>query len=307
MAIAATRRCANLDGVSDLDVPVRLTDPETKSEWPAVAALLAAVLLHAALFGWILWGAEHTSTPSPPVMQVSLVQVPPPPPPPPAPVPEAKPAPPPPKQLASRESGPGDKTTAPAPAEAKAPAPEAPAPAPPAETPPEPSTPPPTPVPDAEAPPKPPEPSLQADEAPPPPPPPQEKPKPPPPSAEPRRTALAERAPLEAPRLAERALGEKAETGDPYLNALWTRIEQHRPATTPIGSSGLHLEGITVLGVVIDRTGAMRQLGVVRSSGSPQLDEMAKQMILGAEPFPPLPSDYPDVAPLTVTIRLYPQ
>jgi periplasmic protein TonB len=291
--------------VSELDMPVRAADPEGAPERPAAAALLGAVLLHAAIVAWLLLGVERTGSPSPPVMEVSLVQVPPPPPPP---APTAKPTPPSPKQFAARESGPEEKTTAPPPAEAKAPEPEAPPPALPTPTPPEPSAPPPSPVSDVAAPPQPPEPTMRADETPPPPPPPQEKPKPPPATlAPPRRTALAERAPLEAPPLAERALGDKAETGDPYLNALWARIVQHYPATTPIGSSGLHLGGISVFGLVIDRSGRMRELRLVQSSGSPQLDEIAKQMIVEAEPFPPMPPDYPDIAPLKVTIPLFPQ
>jgi TonB family protein len=304
------RRMRYLRGVDELEMPVRLAEPEARPEWPALAALIAAVLLHAGLVAWILYGAERAPAQPPPVMAVTLVKEPPPPPPPaPKPAPEPKPQPPEQQNLAFRQSGPGEKTTAPPPAQALAPAPEAPPPAPPTVMPPEPTAPPPppAPVPDALAPPQPPQPTVDAEEPPPPEPPP-EKPKPPPPaSGAPRKTALAERAPLEAPSMVERALGEKAETGDPYLNALWTRIEQNRPETTPIGSSGLHLEGITVFGVVIDRSGQMRHLGLVRSSGSPQLDELAQHMIVAAEPFPPLPPDYPDEAPLTVTIRLYPQ
>lgn len=292
--------------MSDIETPVRLADPEARPEWPALTALIAALLLHAALLAWFLLGPEIGATPSPPVMQVSLVEEPPPPPPP-APAPKPQPPTPPPS-LAPRESGADQKTTAPAPAQAVAPAPEAPPPAPPVTAPPEPAPPPPpAPVKEALAPPQPPEPTLQADIPPPPEPP--EKPKPPLPShsAEPRRTALAERAPKIAPPDVERQFGETVETGDPYLNALWSRIEHNRPATTPIGSSGLHLEGISVYELVIERSGRIRQMGLERSSGSAQLDDMAKRMIVEAEPFPPLPPDYPDVAPLKVTIRLFPQ
>jgi TonB family protein len=298
-----------LRDVNDLEMTVRLADPEAEPEWPALAALIAAVLLHAALLAWILYGTERAPSPAPPVMAVTLVREPPPPPPAPKPAPEPKPQPPEQQSLAFRQSGPGEKTTAPPPAEAIAPAPEAPPPAPPTVVPPEPTAPPPppAPLPDALAPPRPPEPTVNAEEPPPPEPPP-EKPKPPPPAPSiPRKTALAERAPFEAPPMVERQFGDKAETGDPYLNTLWTRIEQNRPATTPIGSSGLHLEGISVFGVVIDRYGRMQRLNLVRSSGSQELDEMAQHMIVAAEPFPPLPPGYPDVAPLTVTIRLYPQ
>ena len=117
---------------------------------------------------------------------------------------------------------------------------------------------------------------------------------------------LALRAPRVEPPV-DRIVGDKDETGDPYLNALWSRIERNRAPTTPVGSAGLHLEGITVLELLLDHAGHMQALDIVTSSGSPLLDEEARRMVVAATPFPPPPPDYPDRIPLKVTIHLYPQ
>ena len=59
--------------------------------------------------------------------------------------------------------------------------------------------------------------------------------------------------------------------------------------------------------LTLDRGGHVRALYLLRSSGSPLLDDEVKRMIVAATPFPPLPSDYPDSVSLKVTIRLFPR
>ena len=277
----------NSVAVSDLDPSWRFAGPPTAQPWaPPSLALVLALLLHAAVALWLLGNWRHPQSPEAPVIVATLVQEPSP----------APPAPPPPKpaeqtpDFAKRESGPGDKTTARAPAQKIAPEPAAPPPAPPAaeavpEQPPQPA-----PAPAAEAQPVP-----------------KAKPPPPAPRAEPHKPQTVARAPALAPPDLDRTIGEKDETGDPYLNQLMARVERERAATTPIGSSGLHLEGITIFEVEIQRNGTLEGIAVLRSSGSPQLDAEARRMIVAATPFPPVPRDYPDHTAIRVTVHLYPK
>jgi TonB family protein len=250
---------------------------------PTKRAIVAAVLLHILIIVWTSYDWRFAVTPQPDAIPVTLVMVPPPPPP--APPLPATPPPPPP-EFAKRESGPEEKTTALPPAEAPAPAPEAPA--------------------QPEGPPLPPEKPAEEETAPPvdggqaPP----AKPATP---APPRKEAAIPRAPKQATRSPDRALGEKEETGDPYLNRLYELIEQHRAPTTPIGAMGLHLEGTSVYRVVVERTGKVTFITLLQTSGALLLDEEARRMITAMIPFPPLPADYPDRVGITVTIHLYPR
>jgi len=280
--------------VSEIVLSDRLADPHAKSPGgPRRGAIAAAALLHAAIAAWLLFDWDTISAPEPPSMVATLVTVlpPPPPPPPPPPFPKPRPVP----TLAPAQSGPGEKTTMRPPAEEKAPAPEPPPPAA-AETP---------------APPKPqetaaPEPEQPALEQPAPAPP--EKPKPrPAPRVEPRKDQLASRAPEISRKPDNFTQADKDETGDPYLNAVWARIERNREPTTPVGPSGLHLEGISVYEVLLDRAGRMQTIYLVQSAGSPLLDEQARRMIVAATPFPPPPPNYPERTAIKVTIRLFPR
>lgn len=274
--------------VSEIDLSFRVAGPaDPRPERPARLPIAAALLLHAAVAAWLLLDLHRAPAPEAPVIVATLVQEP-------APAPKPAPAPPPPapvepkQPLAARSSGPDQKTTAPPPAQEVAPEPEAPAPV----------------VEDKPAEPAPPSERAveQATPAA------QEKPKPrTPPRPEPRKDQFALRAPLLAPPRENLALGEKAETGDPYLNLMWARIERNREHTTPIGSSGLHLEGISVYEVTLDHSGHLQALYLVRSAGSPLLDEQARRMIVEATPFPPPPNDYPEPTSVKVTIRLFPQ
>jgi protein TonB len=255
--------------------------PGEPGEGPARTAVAAAILLHAAIALWLFAGSRPPRAPEPPVMVVTLVQEQPPP----APR-AAAPAPPKPKEpLASRSSGPDEKTTMPAPADQPAPKPEAAAekPAPAAE--------------DALAPVAPVAPAPPRNAAEP------EKTKHVPPLTEPRK--LASRGPI--PPLKDAEIGEREEMGDPYLNALWSRIEDQRAPTTPIGPSGLHLEGLATWDVLLNRSGAVESLSLVRSSGSNLLDAEARRMIVAAAPFPAPPAEFPEQFSIKVTIRLFPR
>jgi protein TonB len=244
-------------------------------------ALTAAALAHALLLAWLLvdWsGPAPPAAPAP--IPVALVMVPPPPPP--------HPPPPLPPQQAFRQSGPDQETTAAPEAAQTAPTPEAPQPA----------------VPEAKPEPAPAPAAKLAVEAPPA----AAKPKPQQePLRRPKQEAQIPRAPKPAPPEPNRALGEESKTGDPYLNHLWALIERNRPQTTPLGPAGLHLEGIVVFAVALDRSGEVETIRLVQSSGAPLLDEEAERMIVKAEPFPPLPPAYPDRVVIAVSLHLFPE
>ena len=269
--------------MSEADLSLRVHGPAAGPDRPARIAIAAALLLHLAIALWLLFGWSKEGAPEPPAIEVTLVTLPPAPPPaPPAPAPEPQQ-----KQLTARQSGPDQATTA---------APRA------AEATPETETPPPAAPPSETAKPTVTPPVANGLE-----PPPEEKPKPlETPPAQTAKPKLALRAPTVGPPL-DRILGDKDETGDPYLNALWSRIERNRKPTTPVGPEGLHLEGITVFKMLLDHAGHMDELDIVTSSGSPLLDEEARRMIVAATPFPTPPAEYPDQVPLKVTIHLYPQ
>ena len=257
-------------------------DP-TQPTTPRRTAVAAAIALHAAVLAWLLLGWQTAPQETPAPIPVALVfEAPPPPPPRPVPVPKPE-APP-----TVRRSGPDLRTLAPPSAATKAPAPEAPPP---------PAAPKPMPAPLAVP--------TPAKEAAPPP----AVEKAPPRSAEQRRAPRRKVAEAHAPKrnLEEAAIGEKEENGDPYLNRMWAMIDSHRPRTTPIGASGLHLAGTSVYAVTLDRAGIVRSIDLTQSSGAVLLDDEVRHMIVSAEPFPPLPPDYPPIARVIVTIELYPQ
>ncbi len=240
--------------------------------------IIAAALIHAAVIAVFLihWPAFWAPKPSeqPPIPVALVIEVPQPPAPP-KPEPQAA-APQPPHELLS---GPDQKTTAPPQAEAKGPqaAPKA--------------------EPDQDKP-------AALGLA---------KPRPTPPSApkprETRKEAARETAPEPRKRgSVDRAPGETEAEGDPYLNRVWSMIEQHRsyPANA-VGTLGLRLEGTVVYLIALSPTGALQAMRLERSSGAPVLDDTARNMIQQAAPFPPLPSYFPhDGTTLTVTIHIFP-
>jgi periplasmic protein TonB len=272
-------------------------DP-TQPTAPRRSAVAAALALHALVLAALLVHWRPTPVEEPPPIPVALVFEKPPP-------PVPAPAPPPPAPLAMRRSGPDLRTRAPQAAEEVAPK---------AEAPPPPAEPRPVPLPATkpEAPPAATRPvamaALQS-----------------PPAAAAAPPAAAIKAPphravaLRAPRREivharaperhadEAAIGDKVENGDPYLNRLFVLINRNRPKSTPIGPSGLHLAGTTVFAATIDRSGTLRGLRLEQSSGAVLLDDTAREMILKAAPFPPLPPDLPPITHILITLDLFPQ
>lgn len=256
-------------------------DRDTQSGRIRRAAIVAAALAHVAVITAVLvrWPALFPAVPRErPPIAVTLVTQPPPPPPPPAPAPAAKapPAPPPAHDLVS---GPDTKTTAPPKAADKGP-----------EAAPEPAPPPPVEARNQAAPAEP-------------------KPKPIPEQHSPKpKLAMRETTPKEERGSVNRAPGDEVREGDPYLNELFARIEQHRtyPANA-IGSLGLRLEGTSVYLIAVRSDGALLGAKLERSSGADILDQTALKMIQEAAPFPPPPSYYPQPGViLEVTIHLFP-
>ncbi|HEV2547076.1 MAG TPA: TonB family protein [Stellaceae bacterium] len=102
-------------------------------------------------------------------------------------------------------------------------------------------------------------------------------------------------------------LGDKNESGDPYLNRILQLIEEHRIYPRITGQFGLLIEGVAVYAVVLNRGGAIVRLGLVRSSGNRELDRIGATMIEQSAPLPPMPANIPDGAQIEVTLPLYPQ
>ena len=226
-------------------------------------AIILAALFHAAILAAFLFGEPLTFAPAPappPAIPVALVVEPPP-----APAkPQAKPAPPAPQKFYDLHSGAAQETTAPPPAEAKG-----------DDAAPKPEPPPPTAAEAAQ--PSPPKPQHAT--------PAQPKPK----------EATRETAPKLAKREAGNIrFGDKEQEGDPYLNALLARIEQHRsyPANA-VGPFGLRLQGTAVYLIAVAPNGSLQGIKLQRSSGSALLDETALKMIEESAPFPPLPPGPP--------------
>jgi protein TonB len=258
--------------------------------------MVLAALLHIAvpLIFFLHWPAA-TPMALPPSIPVALVIAPPPdaPPPPPA---AQEPTP-----IPYRESGPGQHTTALAPAEVIAPDAA-------------------SPPPDADAPVETPakEPERAAGETP------SAKPLPAPaesskPKSKPRKEiARAEPVTKEAPKPQAPSLapplrrlniqvGDKNESGDPYLNRLLQLIEAHRIYPRITGQFGLLVEGVPVYVLILNRDGAIARLGLMRSSGNPSLDQVGATMIQQSAPLPPPPANIPEGTPLELTLPLYPQ
>jgi periplasmic protein TonB len=252
-------------------------------EW---TAFLLAAIVHAVLILWPLLDLFGSATLAPEPIPIQIVLAPPP-------APPAPPQPPPKPQLHERQSGADTETTAPPSATDTAPPVAPPAPPPPA-----PERPTPTPVPAARPESSPSSPAAAAEPR-------REAPRP---AAKARQEAQIPRAPQPPkPELRDRAVGEEEHTGDPYLNHLWALIERNRSPTTPIGPAGLHLEGTSVFEILVDRGGNVEALRLIQSSGAPQLDQEAQAMINKAQPFPPLPPDYPKQIVVKITLHLFPE
>lgn len=122
---------------------------------------------------------------------------------------------------------------------------------------------------------------------------------------EPERTAREARAPQPAPpRPPNIELGDKAESGDPYLNQIQAMI--HRVMYYPPQAAPLGLGGVVSCEFIVGRTGEILASKVVKSSGVSILDDAAIAIVRGAGPFPPLPKDYPDTVIIMSVIPMYP-
>jgi periplasmic protein TonB len=266
-------------------VPELQGGPSTTSPGLRRLAVLAAALLHLAVFLWLFHPWLSASEQLPPAdIPITLVFEPPAEPKAP-PAPAQQPAPSAPQGGWDRSSGPDAKTTAPPTVETDeaknedAPGEPPSAPAPPDEVP---------------APPPPPAPAIIAE----PPIPVKPRTEPPRPAARPRdekpvprpqtNTAMAMH-PRPPPRHAEP--GERRTTGDPYLNAVLAEFEKHRfypPLGRPLG-----LTGVAAFGMRIDRTGRILTLWLEKTSGAEILDRAAEKMIRDTERIPPPPPEFP--------------
>ena len=123
------------------------------------------------------------------------------------------------------------------------------------------------------------------------------------------KVATREAAPKPSRGAVNRAPGDRAREGDPYLNALFATIQSHRfYPRNAIGSLGLPLEGTAVYLIKIRSDGALIGVALEHSSGADVLDQAALKMIRDAAPFPPPPqSEFPGSSiVLEVTIHLFP-
>lgn len=257
-------------------------DRDARSKHLRRGAIIAAALAHVAVITAMIvhWPNLFPVRPleRPPIPVTLVMEQPPPPPP-----PQAKPAPPPPpppQQQQERVSGADTKTTAPPPQVDKG----------------EEAAPKPTPPP-AEKQAKATAPDAK-------PTPPQEKTH----QAKPK-VASRETTPKPSRGSVNRAPGDRATEGDPYLNLLFSLIESHRTyPQNALGSLGLPLEGTSVYLIAVRADGALVNIVLERSSGAPILDQTALGMIKRAAPFPPPPqSEFPGPGiVLEVTIHLFP-
>jgi protein TonB len=283
--------------------PVRSERLSRMTVW----AIIAAALFHIALLVWLWFFSDLVfyEPPPPPVPVKVVYEEPPPPPPPPLPAPkppppQQAPAPQPQKPLSYRESGKDLETKALKPADTVGPQEE----------------PPPNqgaatetaakdkPEPAPEVPP-----DLQSLPMPvlPPVPDGAEKPKETVARHEPQRKPAHEaRAPQVAmPRPPGIEYGEKAMSGDPYLNKVQAMID--RETFYPAQAVPLGIQGSVSFEITLGRMGELLSIAIVKSSGASILDDAAIQILRRASPFPPLPDDYPSPAVLKGGLPFYPR
>lgn len=74
-----------------------------------------------------------------------------------------------------------------------------------------------------------------------------------------------------------------------YMAAWVARIERVGNLNYPEAARTGHLHGELILTVCIDRTGNVRSIDIVRSSGIPLLDRAAERIVRMAAPYPPPP------------------
>jgi protein TonB len=77
----------------------------------------------------------------------------------------------------------------------------------------------------------------------------------------------------------------------PYVNAWRSRVEQVGTLRFQTLVRQRDVSGSLLLEVVINHDGRLRRATIVRSSGNPQLDEAAREILRLASPFDPFPPD----------------
>lgn len=90
--------------------------------------------------------------------------------------------------------------------------------------------------------------------------------------------------------------------GDAYLNAMRDQIK--RNIVYPPGACGRR--GIAVWGMVVSHAGIIKDIELLRSSGSPDLDDAARLAIERTAPFDPLPDNYANTVQIVAPVKVEP-
>jgi TonB family protein len=91
--------------------------------------------------------------------------------------------------------------------------------------------------------------------------------------------------------------------GDAYLNAMRDQVNAH--VVYPPSAGGA--TGAATYGLVVDRSGALRSIRLLVSSGRRDLDLAAGEAIMRSAPFRPLPPDYDDMVSITAQVPVLPR
>ncbi len=88
-----------------------------------------------------------------------------------------------------------------------------------------------------------------------------------------------------------------ANVRDTYASALWSHINARRPR-------GIRMPGEASVAFTVDRSGAVRDVSLSRSSGNPLLDRLALRTVTRAAPMPAPPATLADTAlRFTIAVR----
>lgn len=91
--------------------------------------------------------------------------------------------------------------------------------------------------------------------------------------------------------------------GDRYLNAMGKRIVQNLVYPAEAGGR----EGVVVVDLMVHRSGAVRAMQMIQSTGIPALDRAALEAIQRSQPFDPFPPGVTvQTAPLRLTLKVAP-
>lgn len=90
--------------------------------------------------------------------------------------------------------------------------------------------------------------------------------------------------------------------GDAYLNAMRDQVNAHIVYPRSAGGAA----GAATFVLIVDRSGALRSMRMLASSGRRDIDLAASNAILASAPFRPLPADYDDVVTITAQVPVLP-